>query len=69
MDAVRYLVEKGANIEAQDRVRERGCTALRCMTFVFTPRNTLSSCTDASLTHRMVKLRWMLQKMMQRGLR
>ena len=26
MDAVRYLVEQGASIEAQDRARERGCT-------------------------------------------
>ena len=28
MDAVRYLAEKGAKIEAKSDVRERGCIAL-----------------------------------------
>jgi hypothetical protein len=29
VDAVRYLVEQGANIEATNNVRDRGCIALR----------------------------------------
>jgi Ankyrin repeat len=31
VDAVRYLVEKGANINATNNVRERGCIALRVL--------------------------------------
>ena len=40
-----------------------------CLPSPYFPRNTMSSCTDACVTHRMVKLRWILQGMMPRRLR